>query len=79
MAWNYRVVFENTYSVREVFYDTTDQPTGWSADPMVLRGDTCEELREDLETMMRAFALPTLVVRSDAGKEYLVAEEKDSA
>lgn len=65
MSWNYRVVKgeskgEIYYNVREVYYeDDTDHIVGMTYGGTGI-GNTVEELRSDLELMLRALDKPVL-------------------
>ncbi len=65
--WNYRVVrkshgdsSEFSYNIHEVHYDDAGIPTNCSMSAIAPYGSSHEELRRDLDTMRRAFDLPTL-------------------
>jgi hypothetical protein len=76
MSWNYRVVKhkdksdEEWYGIHEVYYDKKDKPDMISEDPIDARGMTLDELKSDLEMMLRAFDKP-VVVYEDFLKEIM--------
>lgn len=62
--WNYRVFHEvchgeNVYSIIECYYDSQGKAT-MRSDAHSAHGETPEELKEDLQRMLRAFDKPTL-------------------
>ena len=74
MSWQYRIIKSiednglyvgESYSMREVFSDKpnckiTDKGINFSMTPRYPLGDTLDELKSDMEMMMRAFDLPVL-------------------
>lgn len=60
-TWNYRVLRrEGNFAIHEVFYED-GKPTSCTEDPVAPFGeDTLEELRHDMEMMMRALSKPVL-------------------
>lgn len=61
MSWNYRVCRDQgqrqgdyvSYSIREVYYDDDGKVLGWTATPATLLGDTPEEIKADLELILK--------------------------
>jgi len=63
MSWNYRVVDHNgCFEIREAYYDMDGNVDGWSALPIAAAGSDLEELKKDLEHMMRALTKPVLLL-----------------
>jgi hypothetical protein len=60
-TWNYRVLqHEGNFAIHEVYYED-GKPTSCTEDPVAPFGeDTVEELRRDMELMMRALNEPVL-------------------
>lgn len=65
MTWNYRVLKKEHHtgeielSIIEVYYDEMGNIDGW-ADDIRPHGETLEELRRDLDHMIRALTAPIL-------------------
>ncbi len=76
MSWRYRVFRsdhekEVSYSFHEVY--TMDDGISWTTDEMSPRGETLEELAQDLERMRRALSEPVLTEALNVkGEPYLV-------
>jgi len=70
MVWNHRIVKrvyhhasgdETTYQIHEVYYDEIgSEPTNITLDPIAPLGETVEELKEELNRMLRALEHPVL-------------------
>ena len=61
MTWNYRLVKHSTYvAIHEVYYNESGRPSSVTAEPIGLLGADAEEIKEDLEYIMRAFDAPVL-------------------
>lgn len=66
MSWDYRILRtdhpsgEITFGIHEVYYDSEGKPNACSVDPMDPHGETVEELREDINAMLKAFDKPVL-------------------
>lgn len=70
MTWNYRVVREvitdaagqqeDSYTIREVYYNDGGTYAAYSANPCFPQGETQEELMEDLRLFQEAFGKPTI-------------------
>lgn len=63
--WNYRIVQkthnESTYfGIYEVYYDD-DTIVSYSLEPIDPYGDTIEDLRGDIDLMLKAFNTPVLI------------------
>lgn len=63
--WNYRILRkvyegEEHFSLHEVYYDDDSNPNACSIDPVSPFGETPEELKKDLELMIRAFDKPIM-------------------
>lgn len=78
--WNYRVVKEMLkgepyYLVAEVYYeeDNDDHPHSWTG-PVSPRGETREELKEDLNRWLKAFSKPVLVAAGERSNLKLTGE-----
>lgn len=66
-GWNYRVMRRTherldmeTYAVYEVYYNADGEVTTWTETPVAPRGDTLEELKEDIAMQALAFDKPVL-------------------
>jgi DNA topoisomerase VI subunit A len=64
-GWNYRVVKvtkdgESYFSIRDVYYG--GEGYGYGANPQPAMGETVDELRHDLELMLKAFNRPIMAV-----------------
>jgi len=56
MSWSYVVVKTGYgYVIKEVYFDDGGNVTGYTEDEIAPLGETAEELREDLEFMLKAF------------------------
>lgn len=74
MSWNYRVVKKDQYyGICEVYYDNDGKIEGWT-DFIEPVGDAPDELREDMEYMMKAFQLPVLYEKPLHGIYILVEQ-----
>lgn len=61
MTWNYRVMIrDGCYAVHAVYYADDGRITNWSAEPMVLSGESVEDLSQELERFRRALSEPML-------------------
>lgn len=67
MTWNHRVFRQTTrfdgdwFTIREAFYDKDKEtPHSWTTDAIAPGGSSVEELRENLERMLRALDKPVL-------------------
>jgi hypothetical protein len=68
MTWDYRVLStpgpngygKRWYAIHEVYYRDDGTIDSWTEKSIEAAGGTPEELREDLEWMLRAFAKPVL-------------------
>lgn len=69
MSWNHRVVKRMikglneevpSFGIHEAFYDKNGRVWGITQEPMDPHGETIEELRQDLEWMMKALEHPVL-------------------
>lgn len=64
--WNHRIMrrqfkgFPSRVAIYEVFYDAKKEPVTWTADPVYPSGETMEELRAVLQSMMDALDRPVL-------------------
>ncbi len=80
MVWEYRVIkdsheseddFYIYYSIREVYYNKKNEINGWSSNSIEPMGETLEELKSDLDHMVKALNKPVLMIQEDK----LVEEE----
>ena len=77
MNWSYRVLrltWPNgavSYGVHEVYHNPDGTIKGWTADPILPRGGSEEELRSDMGYFTRALALPALTPVSGTLVEVL--------
>jgi hypothetical protein len=63
-SWNYRVVQrDDEFAIHEVFYADDGAVEGMTSDPVFPRGDTLDDLREEIEHYRAAFDKPTLTYR----------------
>ena len=67
MVWNHRVFKETQpggtpwYTIREVYYPKIGgKPDSWTADAIAAGGETVEELRDELQRMLRATEQPVI-------------------
>ncbi len=61
MTWNYRVIEDKeNFRIHEVYYNDAGEITAISEDPIVLEGETLEELKDDLEYYFAALESPVL-------------------
>ncbi len=60
--WNYRVVLndDNTWCLREVYYDSSGEVVGWTQNDASPFGETVDGLVRDFALMEEAFKLPVL-------------------
>jgi len=86
MSWNYRVIMEeasddklfgeDSYTIREVFYDDDGEIEFWSDEGCAPYGNTFQEVADDFDLMAAAFELPVLKIEKDEdGLEKLVEIE----
>jgi hypothetical protein len=86
MSWNYRVIMEpaaegnifgeDSYTIREVFYDDDGEIEFWSDDGCAPYGNTFQEVADDFDLMAAAFELPVLkIVKDEDGLDKLVEIE----
>jgi hypothetical protein len=65
MSWNYRVMKkrikgEDVFEIHEVYYHPDGRIHTWSEDPVILYGETPEELKQDILRQSRALERPVL-------------------
>jgi len=66
--WNHRVYRhthtngDTTYGIHEAYYDSPDEepPGSYTAEPVEVVGDSIEDLREELQRMLRCLERPVL-------------------
>ena len=59
--WQYRVTStDGVFQIREVYFDDDGTPQLMSEHPDYPQGDTVEELKEDIQAMLKALELPVL-------------------
>ena len=86
MSWNYRVIMEpaaegeifseDSYTIREVFYDDDGEIEFWSDEGCVPYGNSFQEVADDFDLMAAAFKLPVLkIVKDEDGLDKLVEIE----
>lgn len=69
MSWNYRVVRnEDGLRIFDVYYDESGKPIGSNAAPTHVYGDSVDDLREQMNLMLDALALPILE-KTDIGRK----------
>lgn len=61
-GWEYRIVRrDNYYSIHEAYYrDQPDQPDGWTQEPITVGGSNLEDIKWQLEKMLKCLDLPIL-------------------
>lgn len=64
MTWNHRVIKtkdgeDDFYYIAEVYYDE-DKPRGYTEKPVGACGNSIDELKKDLERMLRCLDKPVL-------------------
>jgi tRNA C32,U32 (ribose-2'-O)-methylase TrmJ len=73
--WNYRVmrhtdaVGRTHYAIHEAYYNDVGEVTAWTNEPSAPFGETIEELREELERMLRALDYPVIEVPHGSGND----------
>ena len=66
MTWNHRVfktklpTGEDWFDIRETYYGTGPKGISWTVEPCAPGGETIDELREELNRMLRALEYPIL-------------------
>ena len=71
MSWNYRVVRDDDgLRIFDVYYDEAGNPIGSNATPTYVYGETVEDLREQMNLMLEALALPILEEKDIGGKSF---------
>ena len=75
MTWNYRVIMipadedvlfsDDTFVIREVFYNSNDEIEFWSEEDASALGGSFEELCDDYDNMTEAFNKPILLLTED--------------
>ena len=86
MSWNYRVIMEpamennlfgeDSYTIREVFYDDDGEIEFWSDEGCAPCGNIFQEVADDFDLMAAAVELPVLqIVKDEDGLEKLVEIE----
>lgn len=66
-TWNYRIIKDDTgdsvtYGIHSVHYEG-GEISGYTLEPVGIRGDSEQDLRGDLELMMQAFDRPILSLK----------------
>jgi hypothetical protein len=62
-GWNFRVVqHARHFDIREVYYDSNEEPVGWSEEAHAPVGNTPDDLKLELELMLKAFDYPVIKV-----------------
>lgn len=74
MVWNHRVIKrsfrgEDFYQIHEVYYNDKKKPYLWTNDPIAPGGASLQELREELQRMLRCLDTPILIEDGDKLKE----------
>jgi hypothetical protein len=66
MPWNYRVIQRgDEAAIHEVLFRPDGSIEGWTEQPVFPRGETVEELREDLKRYSRALSEPVLILTAN--------------
>ena len=79
--WNYRVMLHRSlggirFGIHEIFYNEAGQPHSWTEDPIELNAETLEELKNDLQHMLKAFEQPVLDLDDKASPAQIAAREE---
>lgn len=68
MGWNHRVMKhekadgdDDWYQIHEVFYDSNREPGSWTKEGIAPGGNSLQELREDLERMLKSLDKEVLI------------------
>jgi len=70
--WNYRLMrhidaFGREYfAIHEAYYNDVGEVTAWTDDAASPMGQTMDEVRDDLEKMLRALDYPVVEVKHEA-------------
>jgi len=89
MSWNYRVVLEpkdendslfaeDSFSIREVFYNDEGEIDFWSDEAAAPYGITFQEVADDFDLMAEAFKRPVLVFKKNEDGEDELVEAEDA-
>lgn len=73
MSWNYRLTCRrdtnaerDIFEIREFYYHDDGAIRGWTVDPVKLSGDSPEEIKADLELILRdTFNRPVIDITED--------------
>ena len=66
MSWNYRVLERaGEFAIHEVFYDAAGTIIGWTETPVFPRGESLEDLVQDLERYADAVKKPVIVDKGE--------------
>jgi hypothetical protein len=87
MGWNYRVLrqerplpgmdyVEVFYAVHEVYYREANDnhPHSWTKGAVSPKGETREELQDDLNRWLKAFSKPMLIIRTELNEDGIPVE-----
>lgn len=75
MSWNHRLFQEPDtdgepwLTIREIYYDDKGVPNGYTGDEIAANGNTVEEVRLQLERMLRCLELPILKAEDFTGNK----------
>lgn len=75
MGWNYRVMRHSGaqgqvwLAIHECYYDDQGEVISWTEDPVMLSGESVEEMRNDLIRMEQALDYPVIEVKHEPGKD----------
>ena len=59
--WNYRVINRNgQLAIHSAYYSGSAEPSGWSAQPAIVTGESIEELQDELLRFNEALAKPVI-------------------
>lgn len=68
MTWNYRLVKKDgLIGIHSVYYNQKKEIQSLSVDPEYLSAETVDELKENVEKIMRAFERPVIDFKKDVG------------
>lgn len=70
--WNYRIMRHTDafgrqfFAIHEAYYNDHGEVGAWTEEAVGAYGETLEELRDDLEKMIRALDYPVIEVKHEA-------------
>lgn len=81
MTWNYQAIKltehgTTTYRIHSVFHDEDGEITDWTVDPTWAQGETLEELKADLTTMLHDASKRPVLDMEELCKLFLTGQGK---